>query len=331
MAIEFRCKKCRKLLRTGDGTAGKQAQCPVCDTVMAIPSESASAIAVSSTPAPSESDTPLGPADSGLYESGNPFLPAGAMPPPGPISQGKLELSDVFDRTWTTLKSDWRICLGAVAMVWAIGIVTNMASNFVPILGPIAAMAIQIWINIGQAIFFLKKARGQDVVIEEIFRGWPYFWRILGASILVGLVIAGITAVCVLPLALVGSLISRDAMPFFAGAGVVVAVVVDGYVMLALSQFYYLILDQNVGIFDALRMSTELMTGNKRALLLVWLLSSLAGALLILLTCGLGLLAVAPFLALMYAMIYLIVTHQPTVGQNPIERFEAAASQTSTP
>lgn len=37
MAIEFRCDQCGKLLRTGDETAGKQAKCPSCGTVQAIP------------------------------------------------------------------------------------------------------------------------------------------------------------------------------------------------------------------------------------------------------------------------------------------------------
>ena len=37
MAIEFRCTNCNKLLRTGDETAGRQAKCPDCGTVMTIP------------------------------------------------------------------------------------------------------------------------------------------------------------------------------------------------------------------------------------------------------------------------------------------------------
>src|SRR5687768_11738842 len=37
MAIEFRCTKCGKLLRTKDDTAGKQAKCPECGTVLQIP------------------------------------------------------------------------------------------------------------------------------------------------------------------------------------------------------------------------------------------------------------------------------------------------------
>ena len=43
MAIEFRCTQCGKLLRTGDDTAGKQAKCPACGTVLTIPQAGAAA------------------------------------------------------------------------------------------------------------------------------------------------------------------------------------------------------------------------------------------------------------------------------------------------
>jgi hypothetical protein len=37
MAIEFRCPQCGKLLRTGDDTAGRQAQCPSCGVICTVP------------------------------------------------------------------------------------------------------------------------------------------------------------------------------------------------------------------------------------------------------------------------------------------------------
>jgi hypothetical protein len=37
MPIEFRCRRCQKLLRTPDDTVGKQAQCPQCGEVQTIP------------------------------------------------------------------------------------------------------------------------------------------------------------------------------------------------------------------------------------------------------------------------------------------------------
>lgn len=37
MPIEFRCVQCGKLLRTGDGSEGRQAQCPACETLNTVP------------------------------------------------------------------------------------------------------------------------------------------------------------------------------------------------------------------------------------------------------------------------------------------------------
>jgi hypothetical protein len=41
MTIEFRCTQCQRLLRTGDETAGRQAQCPECGTISPVPSSTA--------------------------------------------------------------------------------------------------------------------------------------------------------------------------------------------------------------------------------------------------------------------------------------------------
>lgn len=43
MPIEFRCRGCSRLLRTGDGTAGQTARCPDCGELTVIPAPGASA------------------------------------------------------------------------------------------------------------------------------------------------------------------------------------------------------------------------------------------------------------------------------------------------
>jgi hypothetical protein len=197
-----------------------------------------------------------------------------------------------------------------VVIVWALGIGVNMVAGFIPFLGGLAAFAFQTWINIGAALFFLKKARGQDAAIEDIFSGWPYFWKILLATILVGLIAVGIVVVCALPLALVGMLISREAAFVLLGVGVLVAVVVLVYVMLVLSQYNYLILDRDVGVIDSLKLSKELMEGNMLTLLGISVLSFLISIAAVL-PCFLGLLVTVPYFALMQAIIYLTITGQP--------------------
>ena len=76
MPIEFRCSQCGKLLRTGDDTAGRQAQCPECGSVTLVPSASQ----------PSESPVP----PSAPPEDGNPF---GSQPAAGGESSDNPYLS----------------------------------------------------------------------------------------------------------------------------------------------------------------------------------------------------------------------------------------------
>jgi hypothetical protein len=76
MPIEFRCSHCGKLLRTGDDTVGRQAQCPECGAISTVPS----------APLPSELPT-LASAPLTPQPGGNPFGPgptAGAGPSDNP-------------------------------------------------------------------------------------------------------------------------------------------------------------------------------------------------------------------------------------------------------
>ena len=68
MPIEFRCSQCGKLLRTGDGTTGQQAQCPECGALSQVPAPGE----------PSSATPPLEPLRAGGVgapdtSSGNPF------------------------------------------------------------------------------------------------------------------------------------------------------------------------------------------------------------------------------------------------------------------
>ena len=52
MPIEFRCTHCHKLLRTQDGTGGKQAKCPSCGALVPIPIQASPPPLPSVTPQP---------------------------------------------------------------------------------------------------------------------------------------------------------------------------------------------------------------------------------------------------------------------------------------
>jgi len=319
MSIEFRCTGCNKLLRTGEGTAGKQAKCPECGTVVTIPA--AGAVPSDEAPLPVPPPPPWG------AEAGSPFTPGGPKPPPfdpenpyaapreytasapgyappGAFTPTIIDFGDVFSRTWTIFKVQWGMCLVVVIFVGVITFVVNMAVSGVcqvigvaagdptiavmfSLLGNVVTTLFNVWIGIGEALYFLKIARGQKAEIGEIFAGGPHFFSILVASILVAMIV------------LVGLIL-------FIVPGVIFA--------LMFSQYYYLILDRRVGIIDSLNVSKEITTGSKLTLFGIALVE-IGLVFLGILACCVGLLAVVPFITLLPPIIYLAMTGQRTADQ----------------
>ena len=292
MAIEFRCTQCGKLLRTGDDTAGKPAKCPQCGAVTTIPS----ATAAPAVATPAESGNP--------YQSPAPFTPLNPNQPQGALTPTALDLSDIFSRTWTIFKEQWTMCVAAWAIVFVLNLVISYGLSlgggmvgrivFGPRigmafshLGNLVAMLINVWLGIGMAIYFLKVARGQAADFSDLFSGGPYYVSILLATLLF-------------------------AVGFYVG---LILCVVPGVIFgLMFSQFYYLVLDRRLPVFDGFRQSKELMVGNKLTLFLIGL-AAMGIFLVAMIPCGLGLLVAGPYFSLMFPMIYLTVTGQPTADQ----------------
>jgi uncharacterized membrane protein len=183
-------------------------------------------------------------------------------------------------------------------------------------MGNLLTMLFSVWIGIGQALYFLKIARGQQATLADIFSGGPYFVSILLATILFFLIIAAVAGICLGPagLLLLAGADSEVALMVFI-PGLIVVLVVNVILSLMFSQYYYLILDRNVGPVESLTISKEITRGNKVTIFGIWMVAGLVGAVLIVCTCGLGLLAVAPYWALLYPIIYLALTGQRTADQ----------------
>jgi len=319
MSIEFRCTRCNKLLRTGEGTAGKQAKCPECGTVVTIPA--AGAVPSDEAPPPAPPPPPWG------AEAGGPFASAGPKPaafdpqnpyaapreytaskpgyaPPGAFIPTIIDFGDVFSRTWTIFKVQWGMCLVVVILVGVITLVVNLAVSGVcqvigvaagdpaiavmfSLLDYVISMLFNVWIGIGEALYFLKIARGQKAEIADIFAGGPHFFSILVASLLVALIVLVGLLLCIVP-------------------GVIFA--------LMFSQYYFLILDRKVGIIDSLNISKGITTGSKLTLFAIGMVE-IAIVFLGALACCVGLLAVVPFISLLPPVIYLAMTGQRTADQ----------------
>src|SRR5262249_42828119 len=114
MPIEFRCTGCQKLLRTQEGTEGKQAKCPVCGTLTVIPNPN--------LPPPLPGETP-------------PPLPAGA-PTPIPIPAAhvatappgvtpslvarSIDVLELLTTAWRIFYSRMGICIAATLLLFIV-------------------------------------------------------------------------------------------------------------------------------------------------------------------------------------------------------------------
>ena len=90
MAIEFRCTQCGKLLRTGDDTAGRQAQCPACGALSTIPGPEQGAAPIPPL-APLGSEPSVAPGSA----PGSPFGAGGATGPGGPYQSAGAYVYEV--------------------------------------------------------------------------------------------------------------------------------------------------------------------------------------------------------------------------------------------
>jgi uncharacterized membrane protein/DNA-directed RNA polymerase subunit RPC12/RpoP len=321
MPIEFRCTQCSKLLQTPDETAGKHAKCPVCGSIVLIPTPglaspgpAAGGVGEGAPPIP-PGDTsspfapgpqpPSGPEAINPYQSPTAFGPMPQAPaPPGEIHPTPIDVGDVFSRTWTIFKQQWGMVWLGVLIVMGINWAAAMAlmvlnftvmmlthnpdlAEVVNITGNLASYVLSIWLTLGQCAYFLKIARGQPPDLTTIFSGGPKLLTAILAYILFILIVIGGFLLLIIP-------------------GIIFA--------LMFSQFLYLIVDRNVGVMDSLNLSKEITRGNKATLFAIGLLLGLLFVAAII-PCLLGLLVWIPFSSLMPAVIYLLMIGQPTADQ----------------
>jgi phage FluMu protein Com len=301
MTIEFRCQSCDKLLRTPDGTQGKQAKCPQCGSLMQIPAES--------TYAPPRD--PQFAATASYAPGGNPYQTPGAdsFPPAAPPSfqPTRIVFSDVLEQTWDIFKSNVLMCVvGAlvahlcmdVLITLVGGLMGALADNSpfviaatVSIAGAAGIAAITSFFLLGMAKYFLGIARAGQANFADLFSVGPL---LLHATALYTLLFLGTVS------------------------GLVFLIVPGVLFLLFFCQAPFMFLDQRTGVVDSFRYSATAMAGNKGTVFLLFAVLYFAGAVFTVLTCGLGSFFVTPFIMLAFAVTYLGVTGQPTSARRAV-------------
>jgi len=316
MSVEFRCVRCGKLLRTPEATSGQQAKCPLCGTVMTVPSASE---------APSE-----GPA--GEHEGGDPFGAAGAS---ASIRPTRIQFGDVIGQTWDVFVDRWgmsvvvflvyfaaNVCVGLALAGISLAVVLGAGLSWeegIPtfVFAGLILWLFLMWTKTGMTLFFIRVARGLEAGLGDLFAGGPYLLRVIAGSILYELGMSAIISVCVLPFALAGLAVGVEVAIAGLILGSIIAIVPAVIFALTFKPFMFLIIDQNIGILESFSTSYRITPGNRVMMLLIFLVVGFVGWVINSATCNLGAIVVTPFIVLLYAVMCLIMIGHPTAaGRN---------------
>ena len=190
------------------------------------------------------------------------------------------------------------ICLGGVFLAGVVNLMASLPSGVLQemmargIVGQgaiviwlvlyLLGISVQIYMSLGVNIFLLKVVRGQNVEIGDLFKGGPYFFRMLGSSFLFSI------AVCV---------------------GILLFIVPGIIVALMLWPYAYVLVDQNPPGLDCLSRAKQITRNNWGEVFLLGL-ASLGINILGMLACCVGLIFTIPLTSLMMAVAYCRMTGQ---------------------
>ncbi|MCP4190333.1 MAG: hypothetical protein GY768_06875 [Planctomycetaceae bacterium] len=329
MPIEFDCPACGKRLRVPDGSAGRQAVCPDCSAQVEIPG---------STPAPAQPS--LG---EQANQSFNPYT-APSTDFEKPVADVSSELTPTLTSMSEILKTSWNIYknnFGKLALIGIILIAISIGSSVVSsVLGllPLALMGqvSEIAATIISALlqFTWGQAFGAFVVavgirytlgiiagnvnpLEDAFKIFDCFWRVLFAQVLVYLFMIFSALACALVAAPFLFFNNADVGDLAVSISVVIGVV---YVATCVCCFLIytrllitlpLIVDRNNRILEAITNSISYTKGNTLAIAGSFLVVGILGTLFAIITCLIGTVLVIPFYILMTVVIYRLTTGQP--------------------
>lgn len=302
MTIEFHCPHCDKLLKTPDDKAGVRANCPGCGQIVTIPDLVAEAAQADPSFAASHADAEMSPpeeavpgaeegeaVDSDLQHDVKPCPMCGAAIKKAAVRcrfcgetlervasrervPTKIEAGDILSHAWEIFKDQFGLLVGASLVVLGITLVVAFVGSFVQqmLLFAIAApggrggnplaigigsiglslvftilnLGITAYLQAGLHVLVLRVARGENAEIVDLFSGARFFWRFFWGTLLFQILI------------ILGLLL----------------LIIPGIILLLMFwPVYYVIVDRDTGVFESLRLASELTTGNYLAAFLLFL------------------------------------------------------------
>jgi len=192
-----------------------------------------------------------------------------------------FSIKESFKFGWNKFKANLQLSLGSTLIILVLGLLGGFLDEDLGFGSFIAALAIivaSIIIQIGYTKMFLKMADGETPKLEGLFTNYKIFWKYLGSSILVGLIVLGGFILLIIP-------------------GIIWA--------LKYSFAQYLVIDSGTGVKASIKESGVITEGSKWKLLGFYILIGLlnmAAAMVTFFIWQLGLIVTVPIS--MFATIY---------------------------
>ena len=213
------------------------------------------------------------------------------------MTKKDFSIDEALKFGWNTMKANFWFFFGILIVAWVIVYVPALIGNllrdesfFLYFIFMFASWTVQVIISIGLIRIYLKLCDGGKPEFSDLFKFQGFFWRYLGGSLLVGLVV------------MVGILL----------------LVIPGIVWAIMFQFFgLLIIDKNLGVMDSVRRSGELTKNVRWKLLgfgiLLMLINYLGLIVLIV-----GLFATVPTTMLAHAWVYRKLLDQSESGESQV-------------
>jgi len=236
-----------------------------------------------------------------------------------------MNIKNLFQDSFSSFRDNWPISVGTFALYFIISFVFNLFIGFfsgiIEVIfsldrvvgevisqsfGQIASLVITPPLLVGLIIFSFKVSRDSGPQINDLFLGFKKRWS---TSVFAYFIIMSALILLLCIAAIPGVIAGNWIISFVI---ILILLIPLTIVSLMLSQTFYLISDDDrIGALEAFSRSISMMKGYKSKLFLINLIISVIAIFIIIITCGLGLLAISPFQYILFCKFHDYIKKNP--------------------
>ena len=258
-----------------------------------------------------------------------PRLPYDAAPDESGLVLEPFSIDAVLRRAWAIYKEHLGVTMGVTLgfILIAVGyqligaeIVQRMqaqgastvATGLAQFVYVLSLYGLQCWLTLGMNLALLKLSRGQEAKVEDLFGGGRYFWRYVGAAILMGLALFAVLFLGGILVGLAFAIVGASSAPTGIALAIAIPVGLVGVVFVLviavrLYQFPFVLVDRDCGAIEALNGSIAMTKGHVLELIGVFILTGLIAISGVLALC-VGFLFTYPLSVLITACTYVLLS-----------------------